>query len=313
MEPDEPRKSGSTLPLIVLAGGDRKPVRLPEEGAGKHPLSGLKGFDIRLGDRPMIDLLLDRLRAAGTFDPIFIAGPAGVYGQARQGARVIDTDGSFGENIRVSLERVMAEHPEGPLAFTTCDVLPDVEELRRLLADFERHRPLTFWFSLILAPADPRELGASAWKPQYRVRPEGSTEPSRILPGHLVIFEPRRARLDLAERAFELSYQSRNRPIGYRLFYIVGHLLLFFFGQDLQRLLRLRPPTLAVTVIANGVLLAWRLWRGTITNTELAERLRRVFLKKDRRRADRGRDAMMDAMTLARDVDTVEEAAEMAR
>lgn len=300
-----------TIPLIILAGGDRTPSRLPEKGADKHPLSGLKGFEIQLGGRPMIDLLLERLRAVEAFNPIFIAGPAAVFGEARQGARVIDTDGTFGENITTSLGKVMAEHP-GHVALITCDVLPDVEEMRLLLGDYRSHLPLTFWFSLILAP-DEEALGASAWKPQYRVRKDGSHEASRILPGHLVIVEPSRFRLDLGARAFELSFQSRNRPIGYRLFYIVSRVLAFLLSQDLKRLLRLRPPTLTVSVIFNAILLAGRLQRGTITNTELAMRLRRILVKESRDRPDRGRIALLDAMTLARDIDTVEEAVEKAR
>ncbi len=302
-----------TIPLIILAGGDRTPARLPEKGAGKHPLSGLKGFDIRLGDRPIIDLLLERLRAAEAFDPIFIAGPAAVYGSARQGARVIDTDGSFGENIESSLEQVMKEHPSGPLALITCDVLPDLEELRRLLEDYEQHSPLIFWYPLILAPGD-AELGASAWKPQYRIRKkENSAQTSGILPGHLAIVEPCCFRLELATRAFELSFASRNRPIAYRLFYIVSHMFFFLLGQDLKRLRALRPPTLTVTLLANAILLAWKLRQGTITTTEMAGRLRRILVKENRQRPERDRIVAIDALTLAKDIDTVEEAAEKAR
>ena len=66
-------------------------------------------------------------------------------------------------------------------------------------------------------------------------------------------------------------------------------------------------------MILNAILLAGRLQRGTITNTELAERLRRILVKQSRDRPDRGRIALLDAMTLARDIDTVEEAAEKAR
>ncbi len=306
-------ESTETLPLIILAGGDRTPTRLPEEGADKHPLSGIKGIDIRLGERPIVDLLLERLRAVEAFWPIYIAGPAAAFGAERQGARVIDTDGTFGENLTTSLEAVMAVHPSGPLAFITCDVLPDLEDLRLLLEDYRRHLPLTFWYPLIPSPADPELLGASAWKPQYRIKGEGSRQASRVLPGHLAIIEPSRFRLDLSARVSELSFKSRNRPIGYRLVYIVSRILAFLLGQDLKRLSRLRPPTLTVKLVVNGILLASSLRRGTITDTELADRLRRILVKESRDRPDRGRIALLDAMTLARDIDTVEEAAEKAR
>ncbi len=301
-----------TIPLIILAGGDRTPTRLPEKGAGKHPISGLKGFDIRIGDQSMVDLLLERLRPAEAFDPIFLAGPVAVYGETRQGARVIDTDGSFGENIDTSVRQVMAEHP-GPLAFITCDVLPDLDQLRLLLEDYRRHSPLTFWYPLILAPETPEQLGASSWKPQYRIRKDRSSPALGVLPGHLVFVEPSHFRLDLVERVLELSYASRNRPIAYRFFYIVSRILSFLLGQDLKRLLRLRPPTFTVTLIVNGILLAWRLRQETITADELAKRLRRILVKGSQDRADRGRVALLDAMTLAKDIDTMEEAAEKAR
>lgn len=302
-----------TIPLIILAGGDRTPTRLPEKGAGKHPISGLKGFDIRLGDQSMVDLLLERLRPAEAFGPIYIAGPTAVYGEERQGARVIDTDGSFGENIDTSVKQVMAEHPSVPLALITCDVLPDLEELRLLLEDYRSHRPLTFWYPLILAPTDPELLGASSWKPQYRITTEGSQQASGVLPGHLVFVEPSRFRLDLVSRVFELSYSSRNRPIGYRFFYIVSHILTFLLGQDLKRVLKLRPPTFTITLIINGILLAWKLRQGTITTAELAKRLRLLLVKDSGEGADRGRVAVLDAMTLAKDIDTMEEATEKAR
>ncbi len=302
-----------TIPLIILAGGDRSPTRLPEEGAGKHPLCGLKGFDIRLGDRPMVDLLLDSLRQAEAFDPIFIAGPTSVYGSTRQGARVIDTDGSFGENIRTSIEKVMEEHPSEPMALITCDVLPDVEELLMLLEDYERHSPLIFWFSLILAPDEPELLGASAWKPQYRVRNAGADESSRILPGHLFIAEPYRFRRGLVSRVFELAFNSRNRSIGYRLSYIVRRIISYLLGQDLKRIWKLRLPKLTVTAIYNGILLASRLRQGIISTTELEKRFRRIFIKENQRSAYRGRIILSDALTLARDIDTMEEAEEKAR
>lgn len=302
-----------TIPLIILAGGDRTATRLPEKGADKHPITGLKGFDIQLGGHAMVDVLLERLRPSAAFGPIYIAGPIEVYGEAREEARVIDTDGSFGENVDTSVHEVMKEHPTGPVAFITCDVLPDLEELQLLLEDYRQHRPLAFWYPLILTPTDPEKLGASSWKPQYRIRPDGSKEASGVLPGHLVIVEPSRFRLELVSRVFGLAYKSRNRSIGYRFFYIVSQVLLYVLGQDLRRVLKLRPPTFTITLMFHAIWMSWRLRQGTITASELAERLRQLLIKKDREKSNRGRVALLNAMTLAKDIDTLEEAEEKAR
>ena len=303
----------STLPLIILAGGDRTPTRLPESGADKHPLSGLKGIDIQLGDRSLVDLLLERLQATNVFGPIYVAGPASVYGATRQGARVIDTDGGFGDNIATSLAVVMEEQPIGPVGLITCDILPDQDELRRQLDDFERHRPVAFWYSMILAPEDAEDLGTSSWKPQYRIVQQESGEAVKILPGHLIIVEPARWRLDIAYRTFALAFNTRNRPVSYRLWFIVRHILLLLVRKDLERLLRLRPPTLTLVVLYHAIVIGTKLRRGTISAAEMADRFRRIFVKEEDQRQIRGRIVVMEAMTMAKDIDTVEEAEEMSR
>ncbi|MGB5295223.1 MAG: hypothetical protein WBP34_09760, partial [Thermoanaerobaculia bacterium] len=58
------------IPLIILAGSDPEPVALPEAGADLHPLKGAKGMDLRIGGRPIIDLLLERVKESGCFDPV---------------------------------------------------------------------------------------------------------------------------------------------------------------------------------------------------------------------------------------------------
>ncbi|MEM7356920.1 MAG: hypothetical protein AAF657_39265 [Acidobacteriota bacterium] len=302
-----------TLPLIILAGGDRTPTQLPESGADKHPLSGLKGIDIRLGDRSLVDLLLERLHEIGRFGPIYIAGPVAVYGESRQGARVIDTDGGFGDNIRTSLTAVMQDHPEGAVGLITCDVLPDRQELERQLDDFEAHRPLAFWFAMILAPESTEALGTSSWKPQYRVVQDATGEAVQILPGHLIIVEPSRWRLDIAYRTFALAFNTRNRPVTYRLWFIVRHILVFLLRKDLGRLLRLQPPTLTCVTLYHAIRIGTKLRQGTISASEMADRFVRIFVKAKDQRESRGRIVVMEAMTMAKDIDTFEEAEEMSR
>jgi len=129
------------LPTIILGGSDRKSTRLPDGSEDKHPLSGYKGVDIRLGGRPMIEVIVERLKRVGCFNPIYIAGPAKVYDQVQCDASLIDANGSFGQNIQASMESVRAVHAESPIGFITCDVLPEVDSLRELMADYSRSDP----------------------------------------------------------------------------------------------------------------------------------------------------------------------------
>lgn len=304
------------IPLIILAGSDPEPAALPEAGAGLHPIKGAKGMDLRIGGRPIIDLLLERVQESGCFDPVFIAGPARVYGEARNGARVIDTDSTFGNNIEASVMAVAPQSRDGIVAVTTCDILPRGDELRRLMEDYYENEPLDFWAPLILAPEQPNELGASAWKPKYRIQPIADAEPATLLPGHMVIADTNAVRLPLIFRTFDLAYRSRNRGVLYRLWLIVTHIVFGLVVQDTRHILGFRLPDLTATVISNGVMLAFHLKDGVITSEEMAERLRRIYVSYKHRKAypDRkGRLPLMHALSMAKDIDTEEEAREIAR
>ena len=302
------------MPLVVLGGGDTRPSTLPEAGADLHPLKGPKGLALKIQGRPIIDILIERLKASGCFDPIFIAGPGKLYGSERLGCRIIDTDSTFGDNIKAAIEALVVECPGHPIAITTCDILPEVEELHRLMEDYYHHQPLDFWFPAILAPEEEEVLGASSWKPKYRVSPMPGAEPRTLLPGHLLVADPLAVRRPLVYRTFDLAYKSRNRPILYRLGLIVGHIFGGLVLQDLRLLFTLRLPTMTYTVIYNGVLLALHLRRGVITPEEMAQRLHRIFVRYRHRRRHperQGRTPLKHGLSLARDIDTLEEAEEI--
>lgn len=309
-------RNPEAVPLIVLGGGDARPSTLPESGADLHPLKGPKGLALQIQGRPIIDILIERLQESGYFSPIFIAGPAELYGQERSGCRVINTNSTFGNNIKAAIDTVMVECPGESVAITTCDILPEVEELHRLMDDYFHHLPLDFWFPAILAPEENRELGASAWKPRYRVSPLPGAEPRTLLPGHLLVADPAAVRQPLVYRTFDLAYESRNRPILYRLGLIVGHIFGGLVLQDLKLLFTLRIPTMTYTVIYNGTMMALKLSRGTITPEEMATRLHRIYVRYRHRRRHperQGRTPLKHGLSLARDIDTVEEAEEIAQ
>jgi hypothetical protein len=300
-------------PIVILGGCDREPATLPERGRGKHALRGYKGVDIRIGGRPMIQTVVERLESSGAFGPVFVAGPEAIYRQHGVSAQLIDTDGTFGQNIRAALEGVGRQHPGQPIAFTTCDILPEVETLEALMARFVAEAPCDLWCPLVRAPEDPSRLGASDWKPEYRVIPRDGAPAVATLPGHLVIADPQALRLNFIYRLFQLAYSTRNRSIGYRSMVMLRGVLAELLYQDLLHVLGLRWPTLTWDVVAWGLPATRRLRQGVITRVELEDALRRMFVTTAHRRRYPGRRVLIpivDALSIAIDLDTEEEARE---
>lgn len=300
------------IPLLILGGGTRKAVELPPTGRGSHPLTGCKGVDLRIDGRCIVDIIIERFASSGAFGPFYVAGPADAYRAAGTSAVLIDSDAGVGRNLKVGIEAVRRRHPGEPMAISTCDILPDAEELGRLLEHYNGHAPSDLWFPVIRAPADPAELGASAWKPQYSVIARGEKRPAQILPGHLTIFDPDALRLDFLYRLMDLAYESRNRPILVRRAYILRKLLLTFLEQDLRHILQLRLPTFTWDVVRHGTVAARKLKDGIITQDELEAAIRSMCVRRRHRKRHPERSIqipVMSALSLAWDIDTQEEAA----
>jgi hypothetical protein len=305
-----PASARPTIPLIILGGSDSKPAALPPQGRDLHPLSGCKSLDVRIGGRCLIEHLVDRLRSTGVFDPIWVAGPAAVYRRLAASIEVIDTDRDFGGNIRASLETVMRSCPGREIGITTCDILPNPAELDALLEDYYGGGPSYLWFPLILADQE-QSLGASHWKPRYRIAPAEGEPAAAVLPGHLTIFDPSSLNLSLLYRLFELGYRSRNRPLRYRRSYVARGMLWTLLREDLVNLLSLRLPTMTVDLVRSGLTITNGLRNGKLTRPEMERAMRRVFVKRGQRlrHPERGvRMPFLRAMSFARDIDTVEEA-----
>lgn len=302
------------IPLLILGGGDRKPAQLPPTGRGKHPLTGCKGVDLRIDGRCIVDILIERLAASGAFEPFYVVGPAEAYRAAGISATLIDSDAGVGRNIKAGIEAVRERHPGQPMAISTCDILPDPSELGPLLTEYFDNAPSDLWFPIIRAPENPAELGASAWKPQYAVIPRGESRPTKVLPGHLTIFDPDALRLEFLYQLMELAYETRNRPILVRRAFILRRLLFTFLRQDLLHLAQLRLPTFSWDVLRYGTVAARKLKDGIITQDELEIALRHMFLRRRHRRRHperRIQTPVRGALSLARDIDTREEAAAM--
>lgn len=303
-----------SIPLVILAGSDHRSKHLPESGADLHPLTGYKGLNLKVAGMPLIDLLIERIQADTHFGPLYIAGPQHVYGESRNGAQVIDTDLNFGKNIEAAVSAIIADNGHGPIALIAGDIIPDLDEFKHLMEDYQQHAPMDFWFPLIITPKEKERMGASSWKPKYQVVEKTGDKPKEILPGHLIIVDSETVRLSLVYKVLALIYRSRNRPILYRLGYTVFHMLVYLLGQDMRLILSMQLPTYTIGILYNSVALAHRLRKGVITSEELASRLRKVFiLYRHRRQFPQrlGRMPLMHGFSFARDIDTEEEAREL--
>jgi hypothetical protein len=93
-------------------------------------------------------------------------------------------------------------------------------------------------------------------------------------------------------------------------------LLRYFLGQDLKALVTLRAPVLTWEVVRHGTLLTHGLRRGDLTVEDIAVHARTMLMERSHRKAHperHGRLPILDGLSLAKDIDTEEEAREAER
>jgi hypothetical protein len=306
------RENGTgPVPLIVLGGSDPQPAELPESGHDRQPLSGFKGSVVRIEGRPIIELICERARESGMFSSVYVVGPARIYDRLPDHVRLIDSDGTFGQNIRAGFEGAGADHPGSPVGFITCDILPDTATLRRLMENYAELSPCDLWFPMVRIPEAESGLGASDWKPAYRIVPSEGEPPVGILPGHLVVADPAALRLRFLYRLLQIGYRTRNKPIRHRKAVMLRKLILELFYQDILHIIALRIPNLTWTMLRAALPVAEELRAGTLTKARLENAIRKMFVKyRHRRRYPERRIEFphVDDLSLALDIDTVEEA-----
>ncbi len=302
------------IPLLLLAGRDRKAPAAPAAGQDDQQiLTGFKAIDTRIDGQALIEVLVERLHACGAFYPIALVGPREAYAQLDLDVQWIDSDSSFGGNLRTGIETLVEQINPKQLGFTTCDILPTPDDLERLLDDFWTYQPTDFWMPQHPV-TDPDELSSSSYKPRYGFVPEGSAEPIPTLPIHLVIADPQSARRHLVYEIFDMAYATRSRSVSRRRGPIIKNALGLLLRTDLKRLKQGQWPTLSARMLWHGVHIARKLRMGHISVNEMADRLRKIWMTDSHRRAfpnRRGRVALVKARSLARDVDTPEEAREL--
>lgn len=313
-----PGPSGKdSIPLVILAGSDRRAGPVPAEASNLHFVVGYKGACLRFGGRPLAQVLVERARKSKAFGEVYLSGPARVY-QELVDCPVIDTDGHVGQNIRAAVNLVRERHGRrARLAFMACDILPEAEEiaeladqLTRLSAPGEEIPALALSFIAAEAP-----LGASSWKPKYRIRTGPNAESHILLPGHLAVAWPARLRMGLLYRLLDLFYRERNKDYDQRRRAIIARILLTLLGRDFFNLIRLKPPTLTYTVLRHGLgtFMRWR--RNQLDLEGLAHGCAAIIVRRRYFRRWRSRCvriATTPLLSFAKDIDTEEELGEVA-
>ena len=256
--------------------------------------------------------MAERFLASRAFAPVYVAGPEPVYRDLAHLVTVIPTDGSFGRNIRVALDRMRAAHPGQRVGFTTCDILPDPADLALVAERLAHEAPADVWFPLIPVEGHVGGLGASDWKPSYGVKVEkGRT--LRVLPGHLVVVQPEAIRRAFFDRVLDEGYGTRNRGVLMRRGIMVRNLIGALVGADFRSVVSGAPPMLTATLLRVVLWGARGLAAGTLTQHQIETLTDPLFVDPVHRRAHpegRMRLPILEAPSLALDIDTEEEAHE---
>ncbi len=306
------------LPLIILAGSDRRAGPVPAGLRPEQVLRGCKGAHRLPSGRPLVAELVDRYRRSERFADPIVVGPVHVYRELLD-CELVHVEGNLAATLACVGELAMSRFdPAEPLALSTCDILPTADEIRRLLREgYDPHAACCFWGQVI--EARPDELGASSWKPAYRIksdddRGQAGAGTLNVYPGHLVIARPAALRIRLTSHLLKVAYRFRNRDMRWRHLQVVTHGLGRLLWEDLRQFFTGSMPLLTISIPYHG-LRAYYLWRrGELTLRDFEHAIGCAFLH----RRDRGRNggrpvvfARTRILSLAKDIDTVAELAEL--
>ena len=300
-----------SIPVIVLAGRT-PPPKLPEGSGSHHGLAGCKGAELSIAGRPLITHVIERLRNINAFATLYIAGPAQAYLPLGLDAELIDTDSHFGANIRSAIETVRQRHPGQLLAITTADILPEAGEIEPLLSTLDPSCLPDLWFPLVGLDAK-TNLGESDWKPRYQIAPTKGAPAQGILPGHLLLFRPEALRLEFLYRVVDAAYTTRNRPVAPRTLSLFGRLAWALTREDLLAIGRGQLPRLWWRSVVNGIRLSRMLAKGNGSIQAIEREVDRIAIwphHRQQKPEQRLRLPIVPALSLARDIDTEEEARE---
>ncbi len=303
------------LPIIVLAGSDTRPGTLPAGLQSHEMLTGPKGTIGLSTGRCLAGEVVARIRSSGCFLEPLLMGPRDWY-EGQVDCEIIPVAGSLVQTLR-KLTATMAERFPGhqPVAITACDILPPASDFRQLIEqDYRPHADTMFWWQMVRA--EPPEMGASSWKPRYRLAAEPGQPLLTLYPGHVVIVRPDALRLQLTNRFLELAYRYRNRALRKRVVGMTFKAMAALIAQDLRNLLEFQLPVLTFVLPYVGLRDYFKYRHGTATLRDHECFLTRALLHRRFQHAADNRPVFISTtrlLSFAKDIDTRGELAELDR
>jgi hypothetical protein len=202
-----------------------------------------------------------------------------------------------------------------PVAVSACDVLPTAAEFRQLLAEaYEPYKACGLWWQLVAA--ERAELGASCWKPSYRVAPSEGEPAENLYPGHLLIIRPAALRLEAFNRFLTLAYRYRNRAVYERAIRMTLRALATMMVEDVRILasLHLSGRTFSVPYLVFRAYGKFRAEKLTIHDLENV--VAKILVEPGFHRQAKKRSVVFKLtriQSFAKDIDTRAELEETAR
>ncbi len=294
------------LPLVILAGSDRRRGSVPPGMQAADMLVGYKGAFRLPGGRPLVAEVIERFLSSGRFEQPILIGPSRIYSELELPCQVVDSEGPLSSTLKAATRTVTERFAlDRPIAFTACDILPSAEELTALMSDaYDPFARSVFWTQLVAASAE--QMGASGWKPGYALA-AGPARMMNVYPGHLVVLRPNALRFPIMFRLLELAYRYRNRPLWQRALGMTMQGVGALMAQDFGSLMHARPSLLSLSIPFHCVASYLRYRSGHFGVSDLERVFAKVFLHRGAQ-VDHGNRpvvfAITRALSLAKDIDT---------
>lgn len=301
------------LPIIILAGGNDRLETIPDGFTAGDMLSGFKGA-VRLPSGQCIaGELIQRVRESDRFEDPVLVGPSRIYHDLVD-CELSETSGELLATVSALNDLLTRRYENRPVAISACDILPTAADFRDLLDhSYQPYVDSGLWWQLIAA--EPAEMGASSWKPNYRMRLTPDDPLLNLYPGHLLILRPGAVRLNWLNRFLMLAYRFRNRSVYERMIRITLRALGLWLVDDLRGVASFHCPG-RVVAAPYGIFkayLRYRLERFTVR--DLSTELSRQIMVPGHMPGIAPRAAVVVSRirSFAKDIDTHQELAEVLR
>lgn len=294
------------LPIIILGGSDSYRQTVPGGLRAADMLAGCKGAVRLPTGRCIAGELVARIRESGRFLEPVLVGPRDAYAGLLD-CEIVDVRGNL--PVTIAAAETIAERRYGgsqPVAVSACDVLPTADEFRQLLNEaYDRNAACGLWWQLVAA--EPAELGASSWKPRYRIAPSRGASPLNLYPGHLLVVRPEALRLEAFNRFLTLAYRYRNRGLYERAIRMTCGAVATMVAEDLRTLasLHLSGRTFSVPYLVFRAIRKFR--AGKLTIRQLETVASKIFMDPVFHRQVKKRSVVFSVTRIksfAKDIDT---------